>query len=117
MKKLRLEPVLWMLFSGGGVLAAMLIPVLLLFFGVLFPLGLTPPPDYARLLHLMSNPITRLALLALCVMSLFHFAHRFRYTVVDGLKVKQLDFLITPVCYLAAIAGSAVSAYWILQIP
>ena len=38
------EPLLWMLFSAGGVLSAMLMPILVLLFGVAFPLGwLTAP--------------------------------------------------------------------------
>ena len=34
-----IEPLLWLLFSAGGVLAALLIPVLLLLFGLVFPAG------------------------------------------------------------------------------
>ena len=38
------EPLLWLLFSAGGVASAMLLPALLFLFGVAFPLGwLTPP--------------------------------------------------------------------------
>src|SRR5438309_1280916 len=39
MAKRPIEPLLWLLFSAGGVLAALLLPVLLLLFGVAFPLG------------------------------------------------------------------------------
>ena len=117
MAKLRLEPFLWLLFSGGGVFAAMFMPVLLLLFGLAFPLGLIAPPGYAHLLAVLSHPLTRLVLLALCVLSLFHWAHRFRYTVVDALKVKHLDHVITPVCYLVAAAGSVVAVYLIWQVP
>jgi fumarate reductase subunit D len=117
MAKLRVEPFLWLLFSGGGMFAALLMPVLLFLFGLAFPLGWVAPPDHAHLLAVLSHPLTRLVLLALCVLSLFHWAHRFRYTVVDALKVKHLDVVITPLCYLVAIAGSAVSAYLILRVP
>ena len=38
------EPFLWMLFSSGGMVAALMIPVLLFLFGIAFPLDwLTPP--------------------------------------------------------------------------
>jgi fumarate reductase subunit D len=117
MAKLRLEPFFWLLFSGGGMFAALLMPVLLFLFGVAFPLGLIAPPDYAHLLAVLSHPLTRLVLLALCVLSLFHWAHRFRYTVVDALKIKDLDMVITPVCYLVAAAGSVVAVYLIWQVP
>ena len=36
------EPFLWLLFSAGGVVAAILIPVHLLLFGIAFPLGWLP---------------------------------------------------------------------------
>ena len=117
MKKLRLEPILWLLFSGGGMLAAMLMPVLILLFGLAFPLGWISPPDYEHLYNVVAHPLTRLVLLALCAMSLFHWAHRFRYTLIDGLKIKQLDSVITPLCYAVAVAGSLLSAYLIWRIP
>ena len=117
MAKLRVEPILWLLFSGGGMCAALLMPVLILLFGVAFPLGWISAPDYEHLLAVLSHPLTRLALFALCMLSLFHFAHRFRYTLVDGLKIKHLDKVITTICYAVAIAGSVIAAYLILQVP
>ena len=117
MKKLRLEPILWLLFSGGGMLAAMLMPVLLLLFGLAFPLGWIAPPRHEHLLAVLSHPLTRLVLFALCALSLFHWAHRFRYTLIDGLKIKHLDKVITPLCYAVAVAGSTVAAYLIWRVP
>ncbi len=43
------EPLLWMLFSAGGVVSAMLMPALALLFGVAFPLGWLNPPGYDQL--------------------------------------------------------------------
>ena len=45
MARRQVEPLLWMLFSAGGVAAALLIPVLLVLFGLVFPLGWLPPPS------------------------------------------------------------------------
>ena len=56
------EPLLWMLFSAGGVLSAMLMPVLLLLFGIAFPLGWVSAPTHEHLLDVLSNPLTRLVL-------------------------------------------------------
>src|ERR671937_49676 len=100
------EPLLWLLFSAGGVLAALLIPVLLLLFGLAFPLGWLAPPDHAHLLAVLRHPLTRLALFLLCVLGLFHWAHRFRYTLYDGLQIKHLNEVINLLCYGGAIAGS-----------
>jgi fumarate reductase subunit D len=38
-----IEPLLWLLFSAGGMASAMLMPALVFLFGLAFPLGwLTP---------------------------------------------------------------------------
>ena len=72
------EPYLWLLFSAGGMLSAMLMPVLVLLFGIAFPLGWIQAPTYEHMLAVVGNPLIRLVLLGLCVLSLFHAAHRFR---------------------------------------
>ena len=105
------EPFLWLLFSAGGVVAAMVIPIHLFLFGLAFPLGWLNGPSYQSLLELLRNPITRLYLFVVCTLSLFHWAHRFRYTLYDGLQIKHLDELINTFCYGGAIVGTAVAGY------
>src|SRR4030095_203427 len=41
---LAIEPLLWLVFSAGGVAGGLLIPVLLFLFVLGFPLGVPPPP-------------------------------------------------------------------------
>jgi fumarate reductase subunit D len=101
-----IEPLLWTMFSAGGVLSALAMPVLVLLFGIAFPLGWLPQPGYDHLAALASHPITRMGGFVLCAMSLFHWAHRFRYTLYDGLQIKHLDELINLFCYGGAIAGT-----------
>ncbi len=86
MTKLKIEPLLWMLFSAGGTMAALLIPILLVLFGLAFPLGWLSPPDHAHLLSMLGHPLTRVVLFLLCMLSLFHWAHRFRYTCTMGCR-------------------------------
>ena len=50
------EPFLWLLFSAGGVLSAMLMPILLFLFGVAFPLGWLAAPGYAQVLAVLTHP-------------------------------------------------------------
>ena len=100
------EAVAWLLFSAGGMASALLVPVLLLLFGVVFPLGLLAPPEHAHLLAVLQHPLTQVALLLLCVLSLLHWAHRFRYTLFDGLQLRRLSRPINLLCYGAAVAGS-----------
>jgi fumarate reductase subunit D len=111
-----LEPFLWLLFGAGGMASALLMPVLILLFGLAFPLGWAQPPEHAALLALFRSPLVRLALLLLLVFSLFHYAHRFRYTLYDALKVKHLSGVIDPLCYGSAVVGSLVAAYLVLQV-
>ena len=110
------EPLLWMLFSAGGVLSGMLMPILVLLFGVAFPLGWLTAPSYEQMLALIGNPFTRLALFGLCVLSLFHWAHRFRHTLYDGLQIKHLNEVIALLSYGAAVIGSVATAYVLWQI-
>jgi fumarate reductase subunit D len=97
----------WLLFSAGGVVSALLAPVLLLLFGVVFPMGLLAPPGHAHLSVVLDHPLTRLVLVVLCVLALLHWAHRFRYALAEGLQLTRLRRLITLLCYSAAIIGSA----------
>ena len=101
----------WALFSAGGVAAAFLLPVQVFLFGLAFPLGWIEPPGYESLLGLLQSPVTRLYLLVLSVLSLFHWAHRFRYTLYDGAQIKHLNEVIVVGTYGGAFAGSVVAAY------
>jgi fumarate reductase subunit D len=110
------EPLLWLVFSVGGVVAAMLIPGLLFLFGLAFPLGWVSPPGHEHLLVLLRHPLTRLVFFMLCMLSLFHAAHRFRYTLYDGLQIKHLNEMIFVLCYGGALAGSLWAAYLLLRV-
>jgi fumarate reductase subunit D len=112
-----ITPLLWFLFSAGGTLAALLFPVHLFLTGLAFPLGWLEAPSYAALLGLLKQPLTRLYLFVLIALPLFHWAHRFRYTLYDGLQLKHLTELIAVLCYGTALAGSAMAAYTLWRIP
>lgn len=102
-----LEPYLWLLFSGGGVVAALVLPVLVLLFGVLMPLGVLDWPSAAHLQALLGNVVVRLALLVVVVLCLFHAAHRIRFTSEEVLGIARFDLVIAILCYGAAIFGTA----------
>ncbi len=111
------EAFFWMLFSAGGVVAAMLIPVQLFLFGVAIPLGWVQAPSYEHLIALLRSPLVRIYLFVLCALPLFHWAHRFRFTLYDGLQVKHLNEVIFTLCYGGAVVGSAVAAYLLWIVP
>jgi len=117
MAKRSIEPLLWLLFSAGGVLAALLLPILVLLFGLCFPLGWLAAPRHDHMLGVLRHPLTRLVLFILCTLSLFHWAHRFRYTLYDGLQAKHLNEVINLFCYGGAIVGSVVALCLLWQVP
>jgi fumarate reductase subunit D len=110
-------PLLWFLFSIGGTVAALFIPVHLFLMGLAFPLGWLAAPKYQAVLGLVRPPLARVYIFALVSFPLFHWAHRFRYTLYDGLKLKHLTLLIVVMCYGSALVGSAVAAYTLWSIP
>ena len=105
------EPIWWSLFSAGGVVAAFLVPVLILITGIAWPLGLLPGDalEFARMQALLSHPLTRVFCFVLISLPLFHWAHRFRFTLVD-VGLKSMHTLIAVLCYGAAIAGTIAAA-------
>src|SRR6266852_1741753 len=105
------EPILWLLFSAGGTVAALLLPIHLFLFGLAFPLGWLSGPSYEHLMAIIGHPLTRLYVVVLCSLPLFHWAHRFRFTLYDGLQIKHLNELINSLCYGGAILGTALAAY------
>lgn len=110
MAKRPIEPFLWTLFSAGGVMAAFFNPVLLFLLFLAFPLGLLRAPGYDALHALVAMPVVRLLLFVLCSLPLFHWAHRFRYTLYDGLQIKHLNEFIDLVCYGGAVLGTLLAA-------
>ena len=110
MKK-TIEPFWWGLFGAGGAISALFIPVLILLNGLAIPLGWIDTPSYQHLLTLVKYPLTRLFLFAVISLSLFHWAHRFRFTLYDGLQLKHLNELIALLCYGSAIVGALAAGY------
>ena len=105
MTKRRAEPFVWLMFSGGGVLAAVFLPVLAFLFALAYPLGWLSPPDHDHLSAVVGHPLTILFLLGFFVLLLVHSAHRFRYTLYDGLQIKARRATAV-LCYGTAAVGA-----------
>ena len=114
--KRTLEPFWWALFGAGGVVSALCIPVLLFLLGLAIPLGWVQPPTYENLFTLTKGVAARLFLFGVISLSLFHWAHRFRFTLYDGLQLKHLNELIAVLCYGTAIAITVVAGYTLLNL-
>jgi len=110
------EPVPWLLFGAGGVVAAFLVPSLVVLTGIAGPAGwLGGALEYERVLALVSHPVTKLFLLTLISLPLFHWAHRFRFTVMDlGLRASKRAIAVA--CYGSAVIGSILGALIIISL-
>jgi fumarate reductase subunit D len=114
----RVEPMLWGLFSAGGFVAALLIPVHVAVLGIAFAAGWLPDDalSYERILHLAQNPLVKLYLLALISLPLYHWAHRFRFAVHHQFGISGLKRLVALGCYGTAFAGTVLAVVVLLRI-
>ncbi len=80
MTRRSVAPLWWLLFSAGGVVSALLMPIAIVLTGIAVPAGWL---SAGSLLGLVRHPVGRLMLFVLVSLSLFHWAHRFRYALVD----------------------------------
>ena len=108
------KPILWLPFAAGGLVAALVIPALILLTGLLLPLGLVQLP-FEKVLAFAQNPIGKLLLFGTIALSSWHAAHRLRMTAHDlglgsGVAVK------VP-CYGAAVVLTLASAVALLTLP
>ena len=103
--KRRIEPLVWLTFSAGGVMAAVFLPILVVLFAIAIPLGWVSAPSQGHLQAVLGNPLTQLALLGLFALMLVHSAHRFRYTLYDGLQIKAKRS-VAALCYGTAVIGT-----------
>ena len=106
----------WFLFSQGGVIAAILIPVHVLIQGILGPLGIVHVVDrsYDTWIQVLGNPLVKLYLLVLIAVPFFHFAHRLRYLLVDFGVHAAKSIPAQVVFYGGAIVVTLVTIYILL---
>ncbi len=104
---LKLEPVIWGLFSGGMMIGGILLPVFIVVVALGGGLGFVGHEalGYDRMIALATNPIGTLVLLAAGALPLWGGAHHLRHLWIDfgGLKSDGIVGFLT---YGAALAGS-----------
>ncbi len=116
------ETIWWSLFAAGGVVAALLIPALILTTGLLLPfvdIGAIPnvkSPGFVGLFALAFSVIGKLLLTVAISLPLFHCAHRIVHTSKD-LGLHAAHTLIAVLFYGGAIVGTgfAVWVIWLFQ--
>src|SRR5262249_1057392 len=88
------KPILWLPFAAGGLVAALIIPVLILTTGILMPLSILPLP-YEKMAAFAHNPLGKLILLGPGALPACAPAPRLRMTahdlgLGDGVAVKVI---------------------------
>lgn len=105
------EPMWWLLFAAGGTVAAFLLPAQMVLTGFVAPLGWAGEAfTYERIAALVAHPLTRVYLFVAIALPLCHWAHRFRYGLVEGLQIRRGRRLLAWACYGTAVVLSAAAA-------
>lgn len=117
-----LEPLLWGLFSLGGFLTAFLLPVTIVAFSFLVPIGVWSPAriGYAWMQGAM-NPaaanfqglLVRAFFLLVIAGSFFHGAHRFTYMIGEATGHRG-EKPVSLLLHGLAVVGSLIALYTVL---
>ncbi|MGH2681862.1 MAG: fumarate reductase subunit FrdD [Actinomycetota bacterium] len=112
------EPIFWSLFSAGGFVAAILLPIHVAILGIAYAAGWLPDValSYERVLDLVRHPLTKLYLWGVVSLPLFHWAHRFRFVLHHQCGIHGWKRFIAAACYGTAIVGTVLSAWVLLSI-
>jgi fumarate reductase subunit D len=114
----RLEPMFWLSFSAGGMVAAFLFPIHLMILGIAYAAGWLPHDalSYDRVIHVVHNPVVKLYLWGLVSLPLYHWAHRFRYIVHHQFGIESGKRTVAVACYGMAVAGTVLTGLVLLRI-
>lgn len=80
------KPIFWSLFGAGGMLSALIGPMLVFITGIAVPAGFIFRPDamsYDAALAFVQHPAGKVALVVVIALFLFHGMHRFYHTLHD----------------------------------
>ncbi|MEJ2794154.1 fumarate reductase subunit FrdD [Iodobacter sp. LRB] len=110
------EPIFWLLFGAGGMLAALIGAMLVLITSFATPLGLLPAGlfSYANMQGFARHLVGKALILAVIALFLWHAVHRVFHSLHDvGIHAGPVARLL---CYGIAFVGSAVTLWAILAI-
>lgn len=111
------EPIFWSLFGAGGMLSALVAPILIFITGIIAPIGIWMPAqalDYARVLGFAQHWIGKLLLLAVISLFLFHAVHRIYHGLHDiGVHAGTGARVIA---YGSAVFGTLAAAYLLIAV-
>ena len=111
-EKDKTEPFWWGLFSFGGIIAALLVPIHIFIVGLIGPLGLVEEEvlNYDRIRDLVGYPLVKVYFFSLMAFPFYHAAHRARFTLYE-LGIRETHLPLRILCYGFAFFGTIISAY------
>jgi fumarate reductase subunit D len=115
--KARGEAFWWAIFSAGGMVAALLVPIHVIIQGFAIPFWWGPADtfSYERMHALLSHPIAKLYLIVLFSVPVFHCMHRIRHTLYDtGWRAYSTPIMY--VSYLGALLIMLIAVMTIISI-
>lgn len=85
MRHQHLKPIYWGLFAGGGTIAALIMPALVVIFGIMLPFGLIADPNHLQfsLQDCLGRWWIFIPIAFLLFMVLWHCLHRLYYVLHD----------------------------------
>lgn len=111
------KPIFWSLFGAGGMLSALIAPMLVLLTVIAVPLGWLPADTlrYDRVLGFAHSVLGKLAIFFVIALFLFHGFHRLYHTLHDfGVHVGPG---IKAFCHGLAFVGTIVTAVLLMSLP
>jgi fumarate reductase subunit D len=111
------EPIFWSLFGAGGMLSALIAPILIFITRITTPVGLWMPPqafEYSRVLGFAQHWIGKLLLLAVISLFLFHAVHRIYHGLHDLGVHAGTGAMVA--AYGSALAGTLIAAYLLIAV-
>ena len=103
----------WGLFSAGGVMAAIVVPVLMVITGFVLPYRFNPEEgrfvEYEKLASVLDHWAFKIMLIGLILLISIHCAHRIRHMVMD-IMGRPWDMPLRFVCYGGAFVLGLVAA-------
>ncbi len=117
MKERSNEPVFWSLFGAGGVVAAFIVPILIVITGIAVPLGILAPETlaYDQMHAFAGNFFGKLFIFAVICLPLWHTAHRVFLSLHD-LGIHWGRTFFRWLCYGLAALVSVVTVILLLAI-
>ena len=97
------------------MISAMVFPILLIITGVILPFELAGEVNFERIHNAVKNSVVKLVLFFVIALPFFHWAHRFRFTLID-IGLRPISFLVSLLCYGGAITGTIVAAFILWEI-